>query len=594
MSPDGITLNLIVRELQETILQGRVERVYQPEKLEIIILIRSSGHNFRLLLSSRAESARVHLTSQERTNPFTPPLFCSVLRKYLEGSRLISIEQDKGLDRIINFSFSGLGESGDFQEINLISEIMGKHSNLILIDPNTGLIIDGIKRYSHTLSRHREVLPGRPYIDPPQQNRVHPLSLNEERLVKLLLNKPLEKPLEKVFSQTVAGVGPTLAREIIHRAGLDPELRLEFCGNYEFHALWQALHEVIFPLLEGSKPEPTMVFKGNTPVDYALLPLVHYQECKQVKCRSVNEMLDLFSKEQEDLNSFRQLRDHLAAVINQNARRCNRKLSLQKQDQAEAKAAQKFRLEGEMLFAHLHMIKPGTEEIVLPNLYDPDAPHLRISLDPALTAVQNAQQLLRKYDKARDSLKILKKQIKNTEEEIQYLNSIRISLEHAENLADLLEIRSELEDSGYLSRKEKKHNKKAKKKRSLQVRRFTSQDGFQILVGKNNKQNDYLTMHLASDEDYWLHIKDSAGAHVVIKSKPGQKVPPSTLEEAAELAAYYSTARLSSKVPVDCTKRKNVSKPSGARPGFVIYKNYQTFFVTPKIPEEDKTTNSSP
>lgn len=585
MSPDGITLNLIVRELREKLLQGRVERVHQPEKLEIILQIRSSGYNFRLLLSSRAESAQIHLTSQEKTNPLTPPLFCLVLRKYLEGSRLINIEQEEGLDRIIRFDFSRLGESGEFQKVSLISEIMGKHSNLILVDPSTGLIIDGIKRYSHALSRHREVLPGRPYINPPPQERVHPLSLDEGELVKLLLAKPLEKPLERILSQTLGGVGPVLAREIIYRAGLDPKLHLEFCGDYEFQALWQALQESIFPLLEGGKPEPMIVFKERIPVSYAPIILTHCQGLKLVHCQSVNEMLDLFSKERGEINSFRQLQNHLAAVIKQNTRRCSRKLRLQEQDQAEAKAAQRFRLEGEMLFAHLHLIEPGAEEVVLPNLYDQEAPHLKISLDPALTAVQNAQRLLKKYDKARDSLKILKKQIRNTKEELQYLNSIKISLDHAESLADLQEIRSELEDADYLKKKKRNKKTKKKRKRSPQVRRFTSQDGFQILVGKNNKQNDYLTMRLASDEDYWLHVKDSAGSHVVIKSEPGREIPPTTLEEAAELAAYYSTAHFSSKVPVDCTKRKNVSKPSGARPGFVIYKNHQTFFVTPRAPK---------
>ncbi|KUK36142.1 MAG: Fibronectin-binding A domain-containing protein, partial [Thermacetogenium phaeum] len=232
MLPDGLTLNLVVRELQATILQGRVERVYQPEKQEIILVIRYSGRSLRLLISSAAESARIHLTTQDKTNPPSPPLFCQILRKYLEGSRLSSIEQEN-LDRIVRLVFTRLGESGEFQNVVLISEIMGKHSNLILVDAATGLIIDGIKRYSHALSRHREVLPGLPYIPPPPQNRAHLLNLDEEQFVRLLLANHLEKKLEDVLMLTLAGIGRSMAREVVYRAGLDPELRLEFCGEYE-------------------------------------------------------------------------------------------------------------------------------------------------------------------------------------------------------------------------------------------------------------------------------------------------------------------------------------------------------------------------
>lgn len=586
MSPDGITLNLLVRELQDTLLQGRVERVHQPEKQEVILVIRSSGRSLRLLLSSRVESARLHLTSQERTNPPSPPLFCQVLRKYLEGNRLIRIEQEN-LDRIVRLGFSRLGDSGEFQEVVLISEIMGKHSNLILVDAGTGLIIDGIRRYSHALSRHREVLPGRPYIPPPAQDRVHPLSLNEEQFVRLLLANPLEKPLEEVLFRTLAGMGHTLGREVIYRAGLDPDLRLEFCGEYELHALFQSLQDSIIPLLRGGKPEPVIVLQGKTMVDYAPLPLTHYRGLELVHCESINGMLDRYCTARSEINRLQQIRNQLEAIVKQNIGRCSRKLGLQERDEAEARAALKYRLQGEMIFAHLHLIKPGAREVVLPNLYQPDASPLKIELDPSLSAAQNAQRLFRKYDKARDAIKFLEKQIKSTREEIQYLDSIETAIQQAENILDLQEIHDELEDAGYLRPSGKKHRQgKGSKKMPPQVMRFTSRDGFQILVGKNNRQNDYLTMRLARDEDHWLHVKESAGAHVVVKSKPGQEVPPSTLEEAAGLAAYFSVARLSSKVPVDCTKRKNVSKPAGARPGFVIYKNHETFYVTPKAPGE--------
>ncbi len=584
MLPDGLTLNLVVRELQASILQGRVERVYQPEKQEIILVVRSSGRSLRLLLSSAAETARIHLTSQEKANPPSPPLFCQILRKYLEGSRLISIEQEN-LDRIVRLVFTRLGESGEFQNVVLISEIMGKHSNLIMVDAATGLIIDGIKRYSHALSRHREVLPGRPYIPPPVQHRAHPLNLDEEQFVGLLLANPLEKKLEDVLFRTLAGIGHTLAREVAYRAGLDPDLHLEFCGEYELRALFQSLQNTVIPLLQGDKPKPVIIFQGKTAVAYAPLPLTHYRGLQALPCETVNEMLDRYYAAKAENNRLKQIKSHLETVIRQNMDRCSKKLTLQEKDEAEAREALKLRLLGEMIFSHLHLIKPGAREVVLPNLYQPDAPPLKIELDPSLSAVQNAQRLFRKYDKARDAIKALEKQIKSTREEIQYLNSLKAALEQAENLADYQEIHEELEEAGYVRSDGKKDRwSQGTKKMPPQILRFTSSDGYQILVGKNNRQNDYITMRLARDEDYWLHVKESAGAHVVVKSKPGQEVPPSTLEEAAGLAAHFSEARYSSKVPVDCTKRKYVSKPAGARPGFVIYRNHETIYVAPKAP----------
>lgn len=586
MSPDGITLHLITKELRETLLPGRVERIYQPERQEIILVIRSSGQSQRLLLSAKAESASMHLTTKEKKNPLSPPHFCIVLRKYLEGSRLIDIQQ-VGLDRIIHITLNRLAESGEYQEVVLIVEIMGKHSNLILVNPESNQIIDGIKRYSHTLSRYREVLPGRPYLSPPTQGKVHPLALNEDEFIKLMLDHTLENSLAKVLFSILEGLGPDLAREIVLRADLDPSLRLEYCGAHELQSLWQVLQDLIHPLTQGENIEPTIVFQGKQPTAYAPIFPTQYQGLNFVRCQTVNEMLDLFYKSGLELNRFQQLQRHLTHVVNRELSRRSKKLCCQEKDLVEANSAIKFRLWGETVFAHLHLIKPGTREVSLPNIYEPEGPHIKIKLTPSMTASQNAQRFFRKYNKARDSLKIIKKNKQNTAAEIRYLNSIIIGLDQADTLSELREIRAELEESGYLHKKEKKkHKKKTQKKETPQVKQFTSQDGFTILIGKNNKQNDYLTMRLAKDDDYWLHVKDSAGSHIVVKSIPGQETPPSTLEEAAGLAAYFSEARLSSNVPVDCTKRKHVSKPAGARPGFVIYKNHETFYVTPKAPEK--------
>jgi predicted ribosome quality control (RQC) complex YloA/Tae2 family protein len=588
MSPDGITLHLIIRELRETLLAGRVERVFQPERQEIILVIRSSGQSWRLLLSAKAESASLHLTTREKKNPLSPPQFCIVLRKYLEGSRLTDIQQ-VGLDRIVRLTFNRIAESGEFQELVLVVEIMGKHSNLILINPESNQIIDGIKRYSHALSRYREVLPGRTYLSPPAQEKVHPLTLDEDEFIKLILSHPLKKSLEKVLFSILEGVGPVLSREIVLRTDLDHNLRLEYCGAHELQSLWQVIQDLIPHLIQGEGVEPIIVFQDKQPTAYAPIFLTQYEGLNIVRCQTVNEMLDRFYTERREINRFQQIHRHLAHVIKRELSQRCKKLSYQEQDEAEAKKALKLRLWGETVFAHLHLIKPGTREVSLPDIYEPDGPHIIVKLNPSMTASQNAQKFFRKYNKARDSLKIIKKNIRKTAAEVRYLNSVEIGLEQAATLSEIGEIQSELEEAGYLrtsAREKEKRKKKEQRKEAPQIKQFTSQDGFTILIGKNNKQNDYLTMRLAQDDDCWLHVKDSAGAHIVVKNIPGKEVPLSTLEEAAGLAAYFSEARLSSNVPVDCTKRKNVSKPKGARPGFVIYKKHQTFYVTPKAPEE--------
>jgi predicted ribosome quality control (RQC) complex YloA/Tae2 family protein len=583
MSPDGITLSLIVRELRELLLQGRVEKIHQPEQQVVIITIRRPGASFHLLLSAQAENARVHLTDKEKEKKSSsPPLFCLVLRKHLEGSRMTKIEQE-GLDRILYFTFSGIGETGELQEKILVVEIMGKHSNIILIDPKTGMIIDGIKRYSHALSRHREVLPGRPYIAPPAQNKVDPRHLDEESFREILLRNPLEKRVEEIISRSIAGIGPTLTREIVTRAGLDSNLSLEFCGEHELRSLWSGFQKVVIPLLEGNY-QPTLIFDNNRPVCFAPLPLEQYSGLRSQPQETINQAIDLYYQEKIRAQQFQQLFNHLRNTVEREWARCLKKLDLQEKARSEAEQAEKYRILGETLLAHLHLISRGQKEAVLPNIYNPEGPPVKIELNPALSPSENAQQIFYKYNKARNALKIIEKQLTQTRDELQYLGSVRTALEQAETLEELEEVKSELEEVGYLKPKAKEQIKK-KAVSKPQILRFTSRDGFEILVGKNNKQNDYITMRLAKSEDLWLHVKEAAGAHVVIKSQPGREIPSTTLEQAAKIAAYYSEARNSSKVAVDYTKRKNVSKPQKARPGFVIYENYKTILVTPELPE---------
>lgn len=584
MTPDGITLHLIVKELNNLLINGRVNRIYQPEPNEIIINVYKHGHSFRLLISAHAENTRIHLTSMEKKNPLSPPLFCLILRKYLEGSRLIRIDQTN-LDRVIHFTFSRLGESGEYKDITLIVEVMGKHSNIILIDPVEGLIIDGIKRYSYNISRYREVLPGRQYVAPPAQNKEHPLKMDEEKFINTLYAAPINISLEKILIQRIAGIGPVLAREILHRANIDPKICLEYCGDYDLRIVWQTFKNIIFPLLQ-CEITPTIVLDGKRPVCYAPIDLLQYKGLPFIRSETINQLLDIYYTKREEITKFEQLKTHLLNSVNREITRCEKKIHLYNQTRTEAGNAEKYKLRGEMLFAQLHLIKGKKTKVVLPNLYNPDEPLLEIELEPSLTPAQNAQLFFKKYEKARNALKKIETQISNISEELKYLTTVKIALEQAENLEEINEIKTELEDTGYLVAKRKKSiDKDHKKKKHYNILRVISPDGFEIFVGKNNKQNDYLTMRKAKDNDIWLHIKDGAGSHVIIKSQPGHMIPSSTLEMAAQLAAFFSEARHSSKVAVDYTERKNVTKPTKARPGFVLYENQKTIYITPKPPE---------
>jgi predicted ribosome quality control (RQC) complex YloA/Tae2 family protein len=585
MSPDGITLSLIVRELQQ-LLPGRVDRVHQPDKQEVVMVIRSAGQNYRLLFSAQADNARLHLTAAERPNPPRPPLFCLVLRKYLEGSRLVGIEQS-GLDRVVNCIFSRLGESGGYQELTLSCEIMGKHSNLVLHESG-GLVLDGIKRYSHALSRYREVLPGRPYLPPPPQQKLDPRELDEESFSTLLLSGKIDQRVSEQIFRRLAGVGPELAQELLLRANLEPELTLEYCGAYELQRLWQEIGEVVLPLLQG-RCAPAVAYRGSAAVACYPIPLAANQGLRQVECPSVNHCFDLYYRSRSELAALDRLRHSLLSVARHEQGRCSKKLALQQEAEDQARTAQAYRLQGEMIYAHLHQIKSGDREALLPNLYDPEAPPLRVELDPDLSPVQNAQLLLRRYDKARDSLKIVMSQKQRTSEELDYLAGVSNAVQQADSLDELQEIRQELEETGYLAKKVRENKGRAKKRESAvrkqtQCTRVQLEDGCEVLIGKNNKQNDYLTLRLANEEDMWLHVKGGAGAHVIIKLRPGAEITPHLLELAAGYAAYFSQERQSSKVAVDYTQKKHVSKPPKARPGYVIYKHYQTVYVKPQSP----------
>ncbi|NLI11176.1 Rqc2 family fibronectin-binding protein [Pelotomaculum propionicicum] len=576
---DGLVLKAVCGELEEKLLGGRIERIYQPGKMELLILVHKPGARQKLFLSADARNARAHLTATSRENPAAPPLFCMVLRKHLEGGRLTGFSQP-GLERVLVIKIDARDEFGRPAEKHLVCEIMGKHSNIILLDPSTNIIIDGIKRYSHAVSRFREVLPGRSYLFPPSQEKLDPLTLNEEGFRQACLDSPLDTPLPNLLQKRFEGLSTVTCREIVYRTGLPLETLLDHCGDYELRLIWQEFTKIIDQAGTGHfEPCLTAGRKGE-PLDFAALDLSHTGQKR--KHGEMNFLLDLYFAALESKERLERQRSSLAALINKETARVEKKLDLYAAGIDETAGLERLGLYGELLTANLYRLKQGLTEVTLENYHEEESPPVTIPLDPLRTPVENAQSFFKKYQKAKNTRTALSSLHAQALDELAYLDSIRTSLDQAAGLSELAEIKQELLDQKYLKPQSPGPvtHKSKKEKHVPKPFSFQSSDGFVLLVGKNNKQNDYLTMKIARDDDIWLHAKDIPGAHVIIRAE-GKEPPPSTLAEAAGLAAFFSKARKSRNVPVDYTMKKHVHKPNGSRPGMVIYVRQKTIMAAP-------------
>lgn len=582
MACDGFFLAAVREELQEFV-GGRVDRVFQPEKETIIIHLRRGRETRKLLLCSLADQARAHLTTASFTNPAAPPLFCMVLRKHLEGGILEGIDQPN-LERILSFHFQTTDELGRPTTRLLIIEVMGKHANIILLDPNN-TIIDAVRRYTHAVSRYREVLPGRPYIPPPPQAKADPRNLEMDAFIRLMWENSWDIPLERLLVEKIGGIGPQTAREIIFRAGLPVEATLDSCGEYELTRLYRALREIVAAISpQGWRPVVVMTREGGG-LAFAPFELLQFEGLPRQFMATPSAACDYFYQVRRERQLLEATHRSLKHVIDRELKRCYKKESLQETAVAEADDAEKLRLAGELITANIYRLEKGQTSFTTPNFYDPNGTEITIELDPSLTPAENAQRYFHRYNKARNAARLAKEQLEQTRAEIAYLESVAQALEMATNFDDLAEIRRELRRAGYIP-EEKDKDKPGKKGEKKEAARpaspleFTSPDGFQILIGRNNRQNDWLTLKLAGPDDIWLHAKDIPGSHVVIRTG-GREVPAATLEMAARLAARYSRAGQSSRVPVDYTLVKNVRKPPGTKPGMVIYDHQRTVYVAP-------------
>ena len=578
---DGIVVSAIVDELRQSLLFGKIEKVYQPESDEISLLIRAMGKNQKLILSASSSHPRIHLTTESKTNPETPPTFCMLLRKHLQGGKILEIRQVE-FERIISILIESYDELGSLSKKELLIELMGKHSNIILVDEAHNRIIDSIKRISGAVNRHREILPGKLYIAPPSHDKKNPLTFSREDFQSLLESSTPGATAFKVLYTGLQGISPLVAREICYRSKLDSDLTISQMGPDAIEALWISLMEMASTVQkEDYFPNIIITKQENQIIDFAGIQLHQYDNLyDKLYFDKVSSMLEAYYHHKDLSDRLVKKSIDLKKFATQTLERLYKKSQKLQEELLEAHNADQYRVFGELLTASLHLIQKGTSDVEVPNFYDEEGAHVTIPLEPKLSPSQNAQKYFKKYAKLKNAVKEKKLQLETTMAEATYFENLLHTIESITDIQDLEEIRAELIEEGYIRKRKSKSSHKSKTTTST-ILSFISSDGFKIYVGKNNKQNDLLTLKIASKRDLWFHTKGIPGSHVILVSEHVEP-PETSILEAAELAAYFSKGQSSSNVPVDYTRVKNVKKPSGAKPGMVIYEDYKTLFLTPR------------
>lgn len=559
MAFDGVVTRALTQELHR-LVGGRISKIHQPHHSDIIMQIRAKGENVKLLLSANPTYPRIHLTTEDFTNPLEAPMFCMLLRKHCEGGVIESIQQ-VGMERIIHIDVRTRDELGDTAVRRVIMEVMGKHSNIILVDPSTGMILDSAMHVTAAISQYRQVVPGRPYVSPPSQDKRDLLNVSKAAFLSLLDWNGGR--LDKQIVDSYTGVSPLLAKEILYRAGLATQ-----------ETVWEAFAEIRQEILLHHY-SPTVVTTKDKSY-FHVVELTHLPAETVTPFANVHQCLQAFYEGKALRDTVKQRAHDLIRFVTTERNKNEKKIEKLLQTLEEAKDAEQFRLYGEMITANMHQIKRGDQELITVNWYDETGATLSIPLDPLKTPSENLQAYYKRYNKAKNSIQVVNEQIEQAKTEILYLDGLLGQLEHA-SLIEAEEIREELVEQGYV-RDRKKRGMRKKKDTRPELEKYVSTDGTEILVGKNNKQNEYLTNKLASPHETWLHTKDIPGSHVVIRAR---QFSDQTLLEAANLAAYFSRAQQGSQVPVDYTLVKHVKKPNGSKPGFCIYEQQRTLYVTP-------------
>ena len=567
MPMDGLTLGFATRELNARLTGGRIDKVTQPEKDMVILLIRAGNENLRLLLSASPNNARCHLTASPFANPLEPPAFCMLLRKQLMGGRILGIRQIGG-DRVIHVDIDTVDELGDHVLRRLILEVMSRHSNLILTD-GEGRILEAARHVNDSMSRVRQILPGLTYEPPPAQDKADPETVSPEDLASRLCAAG-DVPLHKALSASVCGLSAVAAKELAFRvldSGTD--------RSNDWKRLSERLCDLIHRLPDMADPRVLCDLNGD-PTDALPFPYLSLNLDLQSAAPSLSAALERCFGTRDAADRIRQKSASMVRLLKGQIERCDRKLALQEEELASAARMEEYRLMGELINANLWQLKKGQTEATLPNFYDENGGSVTIPLDIRLTPVQNAQRYFKRYQKARAARVTAAEQRELTLKELDYLEGALLDVDKCVGESELEEIREELARTGYMkrlsSRKEKRVLPKSK------PYRYRSADGIDIDVGKNAAQNERLTLSAGPDE-MWLHAKDMPGSHVIIHATG--EIPLTTLKQAALLAAWYSKGQRSANVPIDYTLRRYVKKPGGTPTGYVTYVNQHTAYMTP-------------
>lgn len=582
MAFDAICVSALLKEFKKELIGAKTDKVYMPEKDEITLFLRTYEKNFRLVLSASASNARAHFSEHTKENPKTAPNFCMLLRKHLSGGRIIDIVQPD-FERILDFHIEAYTELGEKCTKHLICEIMGRYSNIILTDESMK-ILDCIKHIDSSLSSQRRLLPGLSYSPPPKQDKICPLFASEEDIAEVLKKENIRA--DKRILDSFSGLSPIIVREVLARARVSEDT--PNLNSYEQGKLKEELCR-LFSDIRESRFEPCILKEngGDKMIDFCVFDVLQYGEAaKKITYGTVSEAVDDFYRLRDAKERQKQKSAALLKLVSNNTERCAKKLVILKKTLDDAENMDKYRISADLIRANIALAREGARFVEAIDYFDENMPTVRINLDPALSPQQNAEKYYKKYTKAKVAKTEAAKQFELAENELHYFESVRHSILLCESEAELTEIKRELADGGYI-KKEKSKGAKPKKNVPSPLH-FVSSDGFDIYCGKNNVQNDYITLRLANNSDIWFHIKDFPGSHTVIKLGTDKNIPDRTYLEAATIAATYSSVSNSGKIPIDYTEIKNVHKPSGAKPGMVIYDKYYTVYVTPDRELADK------
>lgn len=575
MAFDGITIAAMVRELNNNLAGGRINKIAQPEGDELMITARGTEGQKRLLLSASASLPLIYFTEKNKISPLTAPNFCMLLRKHIGSARIAGIRQP-GLERVVEFDLEHLNELGDPCKKMLILELMGKHSNLIFCD-DKNMILDSIKHVSSHMSSVREVLPGREYFITKTQDKWDPLTITQEEFLEKVCKKPVSAA--KALYSSLTGLSPVIAEELCYRASVDGNDSILSLNEISCIHLYHTLQRMMEDVKEGNF-KPNIIYRGEEPVEYGVLLFQQYgPEYHSVSFDSVSSMLETYYASKNILTRIRQKSADLRKIVQTALERNRKKLILQQKQMKDTAKKEKYRVYGELINTYGYNLPEGSKSFQALNYYTNE--EITIPLDETLTPAQNSKKYFDRYTKLKRTEEALTTQLADTESEIEHLESISNALDIARSESDLAQIKEELTQYGYI----KRHfsgKKGAKMQAKSKPFHYISSDGFDIYVGKNNFQNDELTFKFATGNDWWFHAKKMAGSHVVVKTKDGE-LPDRTFEEAGRLAAYYSKGRTAPKVEIDYIQKKHVKKPGGAKPGFVVYYTNYSLMAEPDI-----------